>query len=93
MYIKIILLLSLYPALSHSASIYFNEYHNGIKVESWKDLRDKDIVKQDLDFSCGAASIATLLNGYYNQKVTEEEVLKIMDKGDMMASFDDMQKA
>ena len=34
-----------------------------------------------------------ILNGYYNQKVTEEEVLKIMDKGDLMASFDDMQKA
>ncbi|WP_424900905.1 cysteine peptidase family C39 domain-containing protein [Acinetobacter junii] len=51
------------------------------------------MVKQDLDFSCGVASIATLLNGYYNQKVTEEEVLKIMDKGDLMASFDDMQKA
>ena len=50
-------------------------------------------MKQDLDFSCGAASIATLLNGYYNQRTTEQQVLKIMDKGDLMASFDDMQKA
>lgn len=30
-------------------------------VKSWKTLRDDNIVKQNLDFSCGAASLATLL--------------------------------
>lgn len=79
--------------ITYGNSIYFNEFNKEIKVESWKNLRDKNIVKQDLDFSCGAASIATLLNGYYNQTITEQEVLKIMDKGDLMASFEDMQKA
>ena len=53
-------------------------------------IRDQGIIKQDLDYSCGAASIATLLNGYFQQNITEEQVLKIMDKGDLMASFDDM---
>lgn len=83
----------IFPEYSHAKSIYFNHYHNEINVQSWKERRDQNIVKQDLDFSCGAASIATILNGYYNQKITEEEVLKIMDKGDLMASFEDMQKA
>lgn len=78
---------------THANSIYLNHYHDQIKVKSWKKIRDHNIIKQDLDFSCGAASIATLLNGYYSQKVTEEEVLKIMNKGDLMASFDDMQRA
>lgn len=77
----------------YASSIYFNIHHNDIRVKSWKDIRDKNIIKQDLDFSCGSASIATLLNGYYNQKITEEDVLKIIDKGDFMASFDDMQRA
>lgn len=89
----IILLFCLFPTFVHPNPVYFNQYHNEIKVNSWKKLRDQNIIKQDLDFSCGAASIATLLNGYYNQKVTEKEVLKIMDKGDLMASFEDMQKA
>ncbi|MDO4682044.1 MAG: hypothetical protein Q4B17_04555, partial [Lautropia sp.] len=31
-----------------------------IPVRSWKRLRDRQIVKQDQDFSCGAASLATL---------------------------------
>ena len=63
-----------------------------IKVQSWKERRDFNIVKQDLDFSCGAASVATLLNNFYGQKLTEEEVLKKMGKEQMRASFGDMQR-
>lgn len=64
------------------------------RVQSWKDLRDKGIVKQDLDYSCGAASIATLLNRQYGQNVSEEEVLNFMielGQEEGMASFADMQ--
>jgi len=49
-------------------------------------------VKQDLDFSCGAASVATLLNNFYGKRLTEEEVLKKLDKEQMRASFEDMQR-
>ena len=63
-----------------------------IKVQSWKERRDFNIVKQDLDFSCGAASVATLLNNFYGQKLTEEEVLKKMGKEQTRASFGDMQR-
>lgn len=90
---KFFLILLFFSKFAYSSPIYINNYNYDIKIKSWKEIRDHNVVKQDLDFSCGAASIATLLNGYYNQKVTEEEVLKIMDKGDLMASFDDMQKA
>jgi len=64
-----------------------------IKVKSWKALRDERVVKQDLDYSCGAVSLATLLNEYYDQAVTEEQLLAAMDIGDLMASFEDMQQA
>lgn len=60
-----------------------------IPVTSWKTLRDSGIVKQDLDYSCGAASIATILNGYYGQSVTEAEILDLID-GNLRASFEDM---
>ncbi|WP_274584452.1 C39 family peptidase [Neisseria leonii] len=63
-----------------------------IQVQSWKAQRDFGIVKQDLDFSCGAASVATLLNNFYGQNLTEEEILNKMDKTQMQASFDDMQR-
>lgn len=60
-----------------------------IPVTSWKTLRDSGVVKQDLDYSCGAASIATILNGYYGQSVTEAEILDLID-GNLRASFEDM---
>jgi len=41
----------------------------------------------------GYASLATLLNEFYGQSVTEEALLKAMDKGNLRASFEDMQKA
>lgn len=71
---------------THSASF-------AVPVMNWKARRDARIVKQDKDFSCGAASLATLLNGYYGQNVTEDALLEAMDKGDGRASFDDMARA
>ena len=64
-----------------------------VPIQSWKTLRDARVVKQDLDYSCGAASLATLLNAFYGQTVTEEVLLKAMDKRDGRASFEDMQRA
>ena len=64
-----------------------------VPIQSWKTLRDARVVKQDLDYSCSAASLATLLNEFYGQNVTEEALLKAMDKGDLRASFEDMQRA
>lgn len=64
-----------------------------ISIKSWKTLRDFQVVKQNLDYSCGAASIATILNEYYGKNVTEEDILNIMDKKDMRASFGDMADA
>lgn len=74
-------------------SIDFNYHQKDISIQSWKNLRDDSIVKQDLDYSCGAASISTLLNNFFYQKTTEEQIIKLMDKGDLKASFLDMQKA
>ncbi|ATD65745.1 peptidase C39 [Neisseria weixii] len=93
---KLRLLLCLYLLLPmiHAAPMpHENPLAYGkIKVQSWKEKRDFNIVKQDLDFSCGTASVATLLNNFYGQKLTEEEVLEKMDKTRERASFEDMQR-
>lgn len=64
-----------------------------LRIQSWKALRDARVVKQDLDYSCSAASLATLLNEFYLRDITEAALLKAMDKGDLRASFEDMQRA
>jgi predicted double-glycine peptidase len=85
-----------YPVSTYSSEFaYISNTHarGSIPITSWKSRRDENIVKQDLDYSCGAASLATIINGYYGQTVTEEDILKLMNKEDMRASFDDMAAA
>ncbi len=46
-----------------------------VPLKSMKDLRDKDLVKQRLDYSCGAAALATILRYGFGDEVTEREIL------------------
>jgi len=39
------------------------------------ELRDRAVVKQQLDYSCGAAALATLLRYYYGEDTSEQEIL------------------
>lgn len=80
-------------AHAESAQFVTHSTRGTVSIKSWKSMRDTGVVKQDLDHSCGAASLATLLNSYYDQNLTEEALLKAMDKGDGRASFDDMARA
>ena len=48
-------------------------------IWSWKDIRDRNVVKQNRDYSCGAASLCTLLQYYWGDKVNEQKVLDKLD--------------
>ncbi len=39
-------------------------------------LKEKHLVKQELDFSCGSAAVATIFNYYLGENVTEKEVIE-----------------
>ncbi len=46
-----------------------------VPLKSMKDLRDKDLVKQRLDYSCGAAALATILRYGFGDEVKERDIL------------------
>jgi len=46
--------------------------------KSWIEIKDKDVIKQKYDFSCGAASIATVLTYFYKDMLSEEDIIKFM---------------
>lgn len=54
---------------------------------SWKDLRDKWVVKQNYDYSCGASSLATIFTYYYNKPLTEKDILEKMGMSASLSSF------
>lgn len=54
-----------------------------VPVTTFRDIRFKSVVRQQYDYSCGSASLATLLRHHYGRPVGEAEVFKAMwDVGD-----------
>jgi uncharacterized protein len=50
----------------------------GVERHSLKDTRDRYVVKQQFDYSCGASALATLLTYYFGDGTSEQDVLKIL---------------
>ena len=49
-----------------------------VPVTTIKEARFKTVIKQQYDFSCGAAAVATLLTFHYDRPTSEEDVFKVM---------------
>ena len=49
-----------------------------LAVDSMKDVRFGSVVRQQQDWSCGSAAVATLLTYHYNHPITEGEALNAM---------------
>lgn len=90
-----------------SAKVYIND--NSVLIErpvkSWIEFRNADLVRQQYDYSCGSASLATILKYYYDDNgITErgiiDEILKskgyelneneVLKEGDNIISFSDL---
>jgi predicted double-glycine peptidase len=54
-----------------------------LNVVSLRDIPFRTVVRQQFDYSCGSAALATLLSHHYKVKVTEAEVFRAMyESGD-----------
>lgn len=54
-----------------------------ISVTSWRDIPFRTVVRQQFDYSCGSAAVATLLRFHYGVQVGEAEVFEHMfERGD-----------
>lgn len=49
-----------------------------IKVMTYRDIPFRTVVRQEYDYSCGSAALATLLTYHYGQKRSEAEIFKAM---------------
>lgn len=46
------------------------------QITSWSEMRDKNLTKQEYDYSCGAASLSSILEHYYGlENTSEKEIL------------------
>ncbi|MDJ0947445.1 MAG: C39 family peptidase [Alphaproteobacteria bacterium] len=49
-----------------------------VPVTTVREARFKTVIRQQYDFSCGSAAVATLLSYHYDKQTTEAEVFKAM---------------
>jgi predicted double-glycine peptidase len=75
-------------------------------IKSWIEFKNENLTRQDYDYSCGSASLSTILKYYYNLDISEKEILdtileskglnkedkKEFEDGDMTLSFFDLAK-
>lgn len=84
-----LLITTLFPMVSHS-QITSRESNILSTPITWQAIQKKNVVKQDIDYSCGSASLATILTYFYNQPTTESQVIKDLALNKQMASFQDL---
>ncbi|PAF54012.1 hypothetical protein BKH42_03335 [Helicobacter sp. 13S00482-2] len=89
------------------AKVYINQSSVLIErpVKSWIEFRNADLVRQKYDYSCGSASLASILKYYYEDESISEcgiidEILKskgygvneneVLKQGDNIISFSDL---
>ncbi|WP_140987042.1 C39 family peptidase [Asticcacaulis tiandongensis] len=65
------------PALSQSFLSDGDTLYN-LPVTSMRDIPFRTVVRQQYDYSCGSAAVATLLHHHYGVGVSEAEVFKAM---------------
>ncbi|WP_418380948.1 C39 family peptidase [Vibrio scophthalmi] len=54
-----------------------------VPVKSYKEMLFGDVVRQQYDFSCGSAAVASLLTYHYDNPADENTIFKVMfEKGD-----------
>ncbi|RAX56230.1 peptidase C39 [Helicobacter monodelphidis] len=65
-------------------------------VKSYQELKNQKVVRQNYEQSCGASSLATLLNLIDKKQYTELDLLKVMSQKELytdMVSFADLKSA
>jgi len=89
----ILSLLYITPGLSDVLDERFVPELHSKHVRSWREMRSEQVVLQKHEYSCGAASLATLLKGFYGLNVSEQDVIASITKkawwtmADMQASL------
>jgi predicted double-glycine peptidase len=77
------------PDPSQTAPIRDGEHQFQIKVPNYIAIRNRNIVMQQRDFSCGAACLATICTYYWGVPTNEEMVLRPLDQLLTRAEADD----
>ncbi|MBX9635492.1 MAG: C39 family peptidase [Magnetospirillum sp.] len=66
------------PAQAGETSLTFSGGTFSVPVTSLKEARFKSVIRQEHDFSCGSAAVATLLTHHYGRATSEQDAFQAM---------------
>lgn len=77
------ILLILWGICLADVHIHNNSLYAQKPIASWSEIKDRNLTKQQYDYSCGSASLSTILTYYYNQNISEKDILDflLLNKG------------
>lgn len=52
------------------------EFAINTKIKSWIEFKNENLVRQEYDYSCGSAALATIMRYFYDQNISEKIVLE-----------------
>ena len=61
-------------------------------VKSLQEIHNQNVIRQHFEESCGASSLATLLNLFVFRQYTEQELLTLLEQKTDMLSFKELQQ-
>ncbi|DAB30646.1 MAG TPA: hypothetical protein CFH84_02940 [Sulfurimonas sp. UBA12504] len=73
---KVISLLLLSLSLWGSITITQKEFVLHKPIKSWIEFKNDKLTRQNYDYSCGSAALATLLSHYYDANISEKMILE-----------------
>jgi len=75
-YSKILFLTLLFNfnTYSYAIEIAGNFGHLNVSVKNWKELKQKQLIRQQWDISCGAAALSTLMTWYHDLPLNEKTI-------------------
>ncbi len=68
-----------------------NEFNIRKHLISWIELRDRGLVRQAYDYSCGASSLSTILEYFFNENIDEKEALDVILKSKGMDNKENLE--
>ena len=72
---RVLIFLSVLPFAKAKVHIVQSPLHLQMQVRSWIELKNRNLTRQHHDYSCGSASLSTILSYFYDTDTTESEIL------------------
>ncbi len=78
--LKLLSIIIFINILKGNVLIYQKDFTINKDIKSWIELKKENLTKQKFDYSCGSASLSTILKYFYNINITEKDILDDIKK-------------